>query len=572
MKYSGNITSRGLAVGEIFQYSVYAPNIQDTQIAEEDVECEIAKYNEAVKQAEEELNKRIECAKEVNADQAGIFRAHLEIMSDVTMAEEIVGMIKEHTSAMKATDCIYSQYAELLRATGDELIAERASDMMDVRRRLLRCIDGVADEDLSAINKPVILVTHDLMPSDTSGLDPKYIKGIVTEIGGTTSHSSIIARSFGIPAIAGVDDACQCLHSGEMVILDCIDGYILTEPDEGELQEFNKKAGAFSEQIRDEKQYLNKKASLPDGTRINVMVNIGKGDAKDLSNAENCDGVGLFRTEFLYMDRETLPTEEEQFQQYKSVLEAFSPNPVTLRTLDIGGDKEAKCLDLPKENNPFLGNRALRLCFDNEDTFLTQLRAALRASVYGTLKIMFPMVSGLEDVRHAKSLLKKAMDELDEKGIAWNHDVKAGVMIEIPALAVMADQLAKEVDFASVGTNDLTQYTLAADRINPNVAKYYQPYDPAVMRLIAYAAKEFNKAGKQLSVCGEMGGDPVAAAGLIGMGITNLSMGASSLAMIKKMICNLDIDRAKSAVEKIMTVSTAKEVKEELSVVINNKQ
>ena len=441
--------------------------------------------------------------------------------------------------------------------------------MMDVRTRILRCIEEIPETNLSDLDKPVVLVTHDLMPSDTAILDPKYVKGIITEIGGPTSHSAIIARSFGIPAISGMSGACTELADGETVILDALEGYVLTGPDEADLAEFSKRYEFFRQTVEDEKTYLGKEAALPDGTRIQVMVNIGTGDGKELAAAENSDGVGLFRTEFLYMGRDKLPDEEEQFEKYKKVLETFAPNPVTLRTLDIGGDKEAECLDLPEEDNPFLGKRALRLCFDNEDIFMTQLRAALRASVYGNLKIMFPMVGGLEDVRHAKEMLKRAMNELDYEGTAWNHDVKTGVMIEIPSIALLADQLAKEVDFASIGTNDLTQYTLAADRINPSVTGYYQPYSPAVMRLIAYVAREFGKAGKDLSVCGEMGGDPIGAAALLGMGVTKLSMGASSLPAIKKIICNLDVDKARKAVGKVTAASTADEVRKELETIIN---
>ena len=489
-------------------------------------------------------------------------------MNDEAMSEEIIDQIKECVSAQKATDAVYTQYAELLKATGDELIAGRSTDMLDVRTRILRCIDDIPEADLSVLNKPVILVTHDLLPSDTATLDPASVRGIITEIGGPTSHSAIIARSFGIPAVSGLKDACSLLVDGESVILDAIDGDIITKPSEDDIRAFSEKADTFAKMVADEKTYLDREATLSDGTRIHVMVNIGTGDEKDLEAAKHSDGVGLFRTEFLYMGRADLPGEDEQYDIYKNVLEAFSPSPVTLRTLDIGGDKEAECLDLPKEDNPFLGNRALRLCFDNEELFITQLRAALRASVFGNLKIMFPMVGGLEDIRKAKTFLKKAMDELEAEGLSWNPEVKVGVMIEIPALAILADQIAKEVDFASIGTNDLTQYTLAADRINPSATKYYQPYSPAMMRLISGISCEFNKAGKELSVCGEMGGDPIGVAALIGMGVTNLSMGASSLATIKKTICNLDVDKAKSAAVKVLNLETSDEVKDTLESVI----
>lgn len=560
MKYQGVVAARGIAAGKAFCYQSYVPSFSEEDVALDAV-AEMECYKSAYQKAKEELTGIISVLEARNSPQSEIFEAHIEILDDEVMDEEISEAISggDYTASC-AVNLVYTQYAEALRSSDNALIAERASDMDDVKLRLLRCIEGKEDRGLSALHEPVILVTHDLLPSDTALLDPSLVLAIVTEVGGKTSHTAIIARSYGIAAVSGIDDVCGLVHDDDLMIVDAINGTITIDPTENDMQQYTAQRENFLQMVEIENRYLGVEAITSENTRIKVMANIGAADARELECVPNVDGVGLFRTEFLYMGRDELPDEEEQFHHYKRVLEAFNPRPVTLRTLDIGGDKEVACLNLPKEENPFLGNRALRFCLEREDVFLTQLRAALRASVYGNLKIMFPMVGSLEDIDRAKAVLKKAQDQLSAEGIAWDASVKVGVMIEIPALAAIADLIAAEVDFASIGTNDLTQYTLAVDRVNPNVAAYYQNYHPAMMRLLRFAVNAFNDAGKDISVCGEMGGDPLAAKALLGMGIKCLSMGYSSVPMIKKLICETDMEVARHVANEICNARTAADV------------
>ncbi|MEG1651331.1 MAG: phosphoenolpyruvate--protein phosphotransferase [Clostridia bacterium] len=567
MEYNGTVVSKGIAIGKAFVYSPYVPQISQEIIENKDKEAERARYRLAHKKAANELDKLLQHLSNSNPEQVKIFKAHLDILDDESMTDEILDAIDQNMNAAKAVDLIYTQYAEIISSAKNALLAERAADMRDVGLRLLRCLEGKPETNLASLNQPVVLVTHDLLPSDSALLDASIVQGIVTEVGGTTSHSAIIARSYGIPALTGVENICQTVQQDEYVIVDGIEGRFLTDADSLQINQYHEEQARFARRQRDDLRYLNVEPCTTEGTRIRVLVNIGSADEREFECAPYVDGVGLFRTEFLYMGRKELPSEEEQYQFYKKVFEAFSPNPVTLRTLDIGGDKKAPCLNLPQEENPFLGNRALRLCFDRNEIFTTQLRAVLRASVHGNLKLMFPMVSSIEDIRKAKDILKSVQLQLDEQNIPWNRSMQVGTMIEIPALAVIADLLADEVDFASIGTNDLTQYTLATDRINPSVSEYYQPFNPALIRLLKYTIQEFNKAGKQISVCGEMGGDPIAATALLGMGILSLSMGKSSIPEIKKLICTLNICKAKQSVNQLCSCRTAAEIRNNLSAI-----
>ena len=564
MKYIGTATARGVVAGKVFHYRPYVPAARE-KIQAVDCESALTQYHKARRMATEELNRLIQKVMKMNPDHARIFQAHKDILEDEVMEEDITGLISDGgMDAFSAVDTIYTQYAEALGAAEDELIAARAADMVDVRLRLLRCLEGKKECGLSALTEPVVLVCEDLLPSDTAVLDPALVDAIVTQVGSVTSHSAIIARSYGIPAIAGIENIYKTLPDGKKVIVNALNGYVIISPTHEELESYEQERTEFLSKVEEEKCYLNREAFTSNGTKISVLANIGKADSRELECSLYTDGVGLFRTEFLYMDRATLPNEEEQFQHYRRVLEAFAPNPVTLRTLDIGGDKKAECLDLAKEDNSFLGGRALRLCFDREEIFVTQLRAALRASVYGKLKIMFPMVSSIEDIRRAKAVVERVKQQLDNENVCWNDNVQIGIMIEIPAVAAIADLVAKEVDFASIGTNDLTQYTLAVDRVNPAVSQYYRPYHPAMMRLLALPIKKSKKPERASPVCGEMGGDPIAASALLGMGIQSLSMGASSIAAIKKLVCNIDMDKAERTVKEVCSLSTEEEVKNTL--------
>ena len=564
MKYRGTPVSAGVVIGKVYLYRRFVPEVPEHPAG--DAAAELQSYLAARQAAREELeglSRRFAAAGD--SEKAAIFSAHLEILLDETMDEEIRGGIAGGGSAAGTAHDVFEQYAALFEGLKDPIIRERGADLRDVSGRLLRCMAGEPERNLSALPEPVIVVASDLTPSDTATLDRTNVLGIVTEVGGTTSHSAIIARSYEIPALLGVSGITSALQNGQEIVLDAADGVLLTEFTDSDRAAYGKKREELLRRQARARTYLGREAVTPDGVRIAVELNIASADAQSLEYARYTDGVGLFRSEFLYMGRSTLPTEEEQFQAYRRVLLTYGDRPVTLRTLDVGGDKPLGCMQLPREDNPFLGNRALRLCLEHPDLFRTQLRAALRASIYGNLWLMFPMVSSMDDIRRAKACVARAEAELTAEGIPFNPKRKLGIMVEIPAIALLADQAAQEVDFASIGTNDLTQYATAVDRGNPAVASYYQTYHPALFRLIRYVAQEFSARGKPVGVCGELGGDPPAAAVLMGLGLRQLSMGASSVAGIKQMVCSVRCADAAALAEKVCGLSTADEVKQYLA-------
>jgi len=385
------------------------------------------------------------------------------------------------------------------------------------------------------------------------------VLAIVTEVGGETSHSAIIARSYEIPAVLGIANLLETVKDGSTIAVDALTGEVFGEPDKAVTDRITAKRERHLAQAAEVKAFLRSDPRTACGTRIDIGLNIADANEEELSASEYTDFVGLFRTEFLYMGKSELPTEDEQFEVYRNVLTRYGEKPVTLRTLDIGGDKTLTSMDLPKEENPFLGRRALRLCFSFPDMFKTQLRAALRASVYGNLNLMLPMVGSMDDIRRARSILNEVQSELSSKGIAWNRDFKFGVMIEIPSIALISDLAAREIDFASIGTNDLCQYLTAVDRMNSDVSAYYQNFHPAMFRLIGHTAESFNAAGKPLGVCGEMGGNPEAAAVLVGLGLRKLSMGLASVAPVKAMLSKLSIPKAEEIAAKVKNCATAGE-------------
>lgn len=559
MEYHGIVGSAGIVTGKVYHYERYAFDMAGVNVGTP--EEELVNYERAVDTAKAELEALIEHFRGLNdQEKIAIFAAHLEILIDETMDEETRDSIQSGVGAAESIRTVYDNYISMFESLEDALIRERAADMRDVSGRLLRCLAGVPEQNLSALPGPVIVAAEDLVPSDTASLDRENVLGIITAFGGVTSHSAIIARSYEIPALLGVGDAIRQLEEGREIILDAESGVFYTEFTEEDRARYEKKRETFMERVRKTKLYLDREPITPDGQRILVEMNIASPEPQNLEKARYSDGVGLFRSEFLYLGRGTLPTEEEQFQIYRKALMTFGSRPVILRTLDIGGDKQLDCLNLPKEDNPFLGNRALRLCFTHPDVFRTQLRAALRASVHGNLWIMFPMVGSMDDIRKAKSFVKDVQDELQAEGIAFSHDVKIGIMIEIPSIALLADIAAEEVDFASIGTNDLTQYCTAVDRGNPEIASYYQTFHPALFRLIGYVIREFSKRGKPVGVCGEMGGNPLSAAVLIGLGMNQLSMNASSMADIKELVCNLSTEKAREMAGIVCNLSTADEV------------
>ena len=562
MEYKGNPVSEGIAVGKAYLYQPYVPQVTEGEVPEDQAPAAVARYEKRLEGAKQELAAiRDRLEKAGDGDKAKIFTAHQDILFDVAMDEEIRDKITyDFMTPEWAIHKVYEKFIKILNKAKDDLIRERVADMRDVKNRLLRIAAGVPEKNLAALGEPVIVVAHDLLPSDTATLDRKNVLALVTEIGGATSHSAIIARSYEIPALLGVDGAMENLSHGQEIAVDAVEGLLVADPSGEVKADFAKKREAFLKRREEEKKFLGVEPRMADGTLLPVHLNVGSANDQELAAEKYTDGVGLFRTEFIYMGKEQLPTEDEQYEIYKKVLTAFGDRPVTIRTLDIGGDKKLQCMELPVEENPFLGNRALRLCFSMPEVFLTQLRAALRASVHGNLWIMFPMVGSMDDIRRAKAFVQQAKDQLDAQGVPYSPNVKLGIMVEIPSIALVADLAAKEVDFASIGTNDLTQYSTAVDRMNPALREYYQSYHPALFRLIGYVVESFAKEGKPVSVCGEMGGDPYAAAVLAGLGMSKLSMGSASVARIKKMLSGLTMEKARELAAKARSLPTNDEV------------
>lgn len=541
MVLRGNGVSKGVAIGEIFLYQPFIPQTTEAHYSG-DPKQYLKQYEALCLQARAELQAIRERMMQTDAEKAAIFSAQMEILCDEVMDEEIRDGIQYDTWMPDwAVETVYSRYERRLQKAGDPLIRERAADLKDVKNRLLRIWCGVPQQSLAQLENPVIIAAHDLLPSDTAVMERDHVLGIVTESGGTTSHSAIIARSYGIPAVLGIPNLLPRLTNGEEVILDAVDGVLITRPDGRQEKEMRTKQKEYEIQAARIQKYLHRDPLTADGERIEIGLNIGSARPEDLEGSSVTDFVGLFRTEFLYMDNDHLPTEEEQIIQYQKALLEYAPRPVVLRTLDIGGDKTLPYFPLPQEQNPFLGKRALRLCFDSPELFRTQLRAALRASVAGQLWIMLPMVSSIEEIKRAKALLEQAKQELRQEKLPFDEGIKLGIMIEIPAVAVIADLVTSEVDFASIGTNDLCQYLMAVDRMNPEVTSYYQSYHPALFRMIGYVVERFKQAGKPICICGELGGDPLAAPVLVGLGMRKLSMSLSSVAAVKRALAGFTV-------------------------------
>lgn len=558
MKLKGNAVSEGLAIGPLFVYHPFSVTVRESFCDESLAGENLGKYIEAQKQATAELQAICQKLAAADPDKAKIFAAHLEILADAAVNEEITdGIRDEHWAPDWAIQKIYDKFVRMLKKAPNALIRERAADLEDVRRRLLRIWYRVPESNLSALSEPVVIAAHDLLPSDTATLDRGKVLAILTETGGSTSHSAIIARGYEIPAVLGIPNLLTHAQAGQTAAVDAFSGVIEFDPEREEAAAFEERRQVYLKQSAETKAYLGTAPLTADGIRIDIGLNIGSANEEEMKGETFTDLVGLFRTEFLYMGRGELPSEEEQFVIYKKVLQTYGTRPVTLRTLDIGGDKTLQCFELPREENPFLGNRALRLCFTHIDIFKTQLRAALRASVYGNLWLMLPMVGSIDDIRRAKAIIEEVKADLRLSGIPYDDGFKTGIMVEIPAIALIADLIAPEVDFASIGTNDLCQYLMATDRMNPAVAMYYQTYHPALFRLVGNVVRTFNSAAKPICVCGEMGGDTLAAAVFVGLGMRKLSMGFASVAKIKKMLSRFTIPEAEEMAATVTGLSDA---------------
>ena len=564
MRLKGNPVSEGIAIGDVYIYKTFSPEVEKKQISSQDVlqaKKRLEKVKNTCRKKLEQLMMQI-----TDEDKAKIFAAHIEILEDEVIFEEIEDVIvNELVSPDYAIYKVFGGHISIIEKAKNQMIRERAADIVDVRNRMLREWSGIRDDGLSSLPKPVIVLAEELYPSDTATLDRKNVLGIVTEKGGTTSHTAIIAKNYGIPAVLGVQNAMELLHNGQHIVVDAICGEVLTNLSNKQLKQYTKDSEKFRKAAKELEQYLHIGAVSKDGIKVDIGLNIGSADQQTLEMSKHVDMVGLFRTEFLYMASDVLPDEETQFQVYKTVLQALGDKPVVLRTLDIGGDKMLPTLPCKKEENPFLGVRALRLCFSKPDVFKTQLRAILRASVYGNPWMMFPMVGSLDDLRRAKEVVADVKVELTKEGVPFNNDIKLGIMIEIPSMAIMADVVVHEVDFVSIGTNDLCQYTLAADRVNPDVSEYYQNYHPALFRLIKSVTQAFAAEDKHVGICGELGGIPLAAPVLVGLGVKELSMNMSSVAKVSKVISGLTLEQMESIAHKVLSLDTEQAVKEYLS-------
>jgi len=565
MVLNGKRAAPGIAVGRIYVYRNTGFLPEESFVPKGEEQSHLDHYLTVKKEALDELEKLKLSMEKHDPKKAEIFIAHQEIIEDIVINEEIPSRIlNDKWAGDWAIYQVYETVLLVLQKAGDPIISERAVDFGDVRALLLRLWYGNKNEGLACLSEPVIIAAQDLMPSDTASLDRRKALALLTEKGGLTTHTAIIAKSYGIPTVFGIQGLLDIVKHGQLAAVNADEGKVILDPDNKVAAEYEKKFEVYRRDKEDAETYLSKEAFTKDGTRIDIGLNISGVSSDELQAASFADSVGLFRTEFLYLGRDILPGEDEQFLAYKKILECFGERPVILRTLDIGGDKQLSNLKFTHEENPFLGNRALRFCFSNPDIFNTQLRAALRAGVNGNMWLMFPMVNSIDDIRRVKEIIESVKEQLDKEGKPYG-EFKTGIMIEVPSIALLAEHAAQEVDFASIGSNDLCQYICAADRMNSEVEPYYQSLHPALFKLIKEVASAFEKRGKPVSICGELASDTLVAPVLAGLGLRKLSMGAASVAAVKRAICSVTIKRAQEIADKVLKCATAEEVRHELS-------
>lgn len=559
---NGIAASNGIAIAKAYHLAVPDLSFDKTTVA--NAEEEISRLDAALEISKKELEKIRENARVSLGDEhAEIFSAHLLVLADPELINPVKDNIRNNNiNAEAALDETATMFIDMFRSMDNEYMKERASDIQDVTKRVMAHLLQVSFPDPALIDEEVIIIAEDLTPSDTAQLNKQFVKGFTTDIGGRTSHSAIMARSLEIPAVVGTKSITSSAANEVMIIVDGIEGTVIIDPTEDELATYKAKQEAFEQQKQEWAKLKNEPTITTDGVHVELVANIGT--PEDVTGVQNNggEGVGLYRTEFLYMGKSELPSEDEQFESYKAVLENMGDKPVVVRTLDIGGDKELSYLQLPKEMNPFLGYRAIRLCLERDDIFRVQLRALLRASVYGNLKIMFPMIATLEEFRQAKAILLEEKEKLVADGVAVSDSIEIGIMVEIPSTAVAAKQFAKEVDFFSVGTNDLIQYTMAADRMNERVSYLYQPYHPAILNLVHNVIEAAHAEGKWAGMCGEMAGDAIAIPLLLGLGLDEFSMSATSILPARTQITKLSKADMQELSQEALTLSTADEVEQ----------
>lgn len=560
--YKGIVGSEGIGIGKVVLIEEHDLTVEKKSVT--DTDAELKRLQDAIEKFVAITNEMADkMAKTVGEQDADILRGHIIMLQDPMIEEQISAlMISEKISAEMALEQVLDQTAEMFAAVPDELIQQRATDLMDIKSRMLKILMGIEEVDISQVPENTVLVARDLTPSMTAGINPANIAGILTEVGGRTSHSAILARAMEIPAVLSIEGICGIVKNGDTVVLDGSKGEAIVNPDEATVKEFEKKFADYAAEKELLKAYKGKPSQTKDGVKVELVSNIGK--PEDADKVVECDGegIGLFRTEFLFMDRDSVPTEEEQFEAYKKVAETMKGKPVIIRTLDIGGDKAIPYLGLETEENPFLGFRAIRFCLKRRDIYEVQLRALLRASAFGDIKIMVPLVTGVDELRAVKVILEDIKRQLDKEGIAYNKDVKVGVMMETPAACMMADALAKEADFFSIGTNDLTGYTMAVDRGNAKVAYLYSTYNPAVLRAIKRIIECGKAEGIMVGMCGEAAADPKLIPLLLAFGLDEFSVSATSVLKTRKTISDCNIDECKALAEKVMKCVTEEEVLE----------
>lgn len=559
--YKGTSASAGIGIGK----AVIVEEVQlvITRQAVNDVEEEVQRFKGALDETIKATEKLAEdLATRVGEKEAEIMQGHMMLLADPMLTGEIENSVRnDGVNSEYAIENVCNMYADMFASMGDELMQQRATDMRDIKTRMQKILLGVSSVDIASLPAGSIIVAKDLTPSMTAGINPDNVCGIVTELGGKTSHSAILARALEIPAVVAVEGFLNNVKDGDTVVLDGSEGIVFVNPEETITAEYETKRTAYLKEKKELDQYIGKPTVTKDGVTIELVANIGKPEDVDKVLQYDAEGIGLFRTEFLFMDRNSMPTEDEQFEAYQKVAIAMNGKPVIIRTLDIGGDKEIPYMGLKKDENPFLGYRAIRFCLDRrEDVYRPQLRALLRASAFGNIKIMVPMVTCLEEFREAKAMIEEVKAELDLKGIAYKRDIQVGIMVETAAASLMADAFAKEVDFFSIGTNDLTQYTMSVDRGNDKVSYLYSPLNPAVLRSIRHIIQCGRKEGIVVGMCGEAASDPLMIPLLLAFGLNEFSMSASAVLNARKLITGYSIAELQSIADQAMSFVTAGEV------------
>lgn len=547
-------------------YLLVDPDLSYDKVKVDDTAAEYARVEKAFQDSIEELTQIKENAKDrLGEEELGVFDAHIAILSDPEMLGQIKDNIENnHTGAEEAVDKVTTAFADMLAAmTDNAYMQERAADVKDVAKRAMSHLLGKQLLNIAGINSPVVIVAHEITPSDTSQMDAKFVKGIVTDLGGRTSHAAIMSRTLRIPAIVGSNEITTSVEHGQMMIVDGLNGDAIIDPSDDQVKEYEAKAEAFEAERAEWAKLVDAPSVSKDGKEFEIAANIGTPDDTEDAVKQGADGVGLFRSEFLYMDNDHMPSEDEQFEAYKKAVVGMNGKPVVVRTMDIGGDKPLDYMPLPKEENPFLGYRAIRICLDRPELFKTQLRALVRASEFGPVSIMFPMIATVAELRQAKAIFEEAKAEVQKDHPGLGDDVKIGMMIEIPLAALNAAQLAKEVDFFSIGTNDLIQYSFAADRGNEAVSYLYQPLNPAFLSLVKHVITSAHENGAKAAMCGEMAGDEMALPLLMGMGLDEYSMSATSILRTRSMMKKLDTKEWAGYVDEIIAnCATVEEVQD----------